>query len=319
MNSLRGVVVGVGNMGRHHARIIAETAGTELVAVVDPDPVARETAARRYGCAAHEQLATVGMFDFAVVAVPTAHHEAVTLEIFERGASVLIEKPLAPTIEGCLRLATAAEHAGVVLAIGHVERFNQAIHLLRERLQRPRLLQFERLSPRTERTSDSVVMDLMVHDLDLACHLTAEEPLTLDAAGSAVYSRSLDFACAHLVFPSGCVAALIASRITHDKIRRIAVSTDTEFLIADALRQDVAVKRETSVEFPDNAQAWYRQASIVEVPRLGPGIEPLKAQFGAFVDALREEGPNMVPPSEAMLAVRLALDIERRVSQAQWS
>lgn len=317
MNNLRGVVVGVGNMGRHHARIIAETVGVELLAVVDTDPVAGQAVAGRLGCTAHEALATVGEFDFAVVAVPSAMHEGVGLEIVARGASVLIEKPMASTVDGCLRLIEAAERAGVVLAVGHVERFNQAIRILRERLRRPHLLQFDRLSPRTDRTSESVVMDLMVHDLDLACHLAREEPSSVQARGACVYSQSLDYACAHLVFPSGCVAALIASRITHDKVRRVAASTDEEFLMADSLRQDVVVKREAIVEFPDDAQAWYRQASIIEVPRLGPGVEPLKAQMAAFLSALRGEAPPIVPADEAMLAVRLALDVERSAMRSE--
>jgi predicted dehydrogenase len=311
VRTLRGIVVGVGNMGRHHARIISVTPGVQLCGVVDTDLAAARSVASRFGSEAHETVATVSEFDFAVVAVPSTCHLSVGLEVIARGAAVLIEKPLAPTVNDCHRLVLAAEHAGVVLSVGHVERFNQALGILRDRLHNPKLLQFDRLSPPALRTRDSVVMDLMVHDIDLACHLAGEEPTQVQASGGTAYSLTLDYACAQLVFPSGCVASLVASRVTHDKIRRIAASTPSEFLMADSLRQEVIVKRETTVEFPDDAQAWYRQASIIEIPRLGAGVEPLKAQMSAFLRALRGEAPPVVTGAEAMLAVRLALDIER--------
>jgi predicted dehydrogenase len=224
--------------------------------------------------------------------------------------SLLVEKPLAGSPEEARGLVRAADAAGVLLGAGHVERFNPVVRVLQRMVSDPRFLQFERLSPFTPRIRDSVVFDLMVHDLDLACLLVRESPVEVLASGASVFSDGLDVASAILRFPSGAIASLQASRATQDKVRRIAVSERERFLVCDFVRQDVSIKRETEVEFSDDDEPLYRQASVVEVPYLDRRGEPLAMELEDFVGALRDGRPPTVDGEAGLLAVELAWAVE---------
>jgi len=310
MTRLRAAVVGVGNMGRHHARILGSMADVDLVAVVDPD---EERAARRaqpagaIACSAVSELPDV---DFAVVATPTATHMETACELMARGTHLLVEKPLASTVEEAQAIADAALAADVILAVGHVERFNAALRALGTLTESPLALSFERLSPYTPRIRDSVVFDLMVHDLDLACWITRSYPTRIEATGLSVFSESLDVAHAILEFPGGSIASLQASRITQDKVRRVSISEAQRYLVADSIREDLSIKRETSVDFYDAPSATYRQASVIEVPYLDRGGEPLARELRNVVDAVRAGSQPLVDAAAGVSAVQLATDIE---------
>lgn len=308
--SLRAAVIGAGMMGRHHIRILGGMSDVELVGVVDGDIARATAAAEPLGASAFASIAELPDVDLAVVAVPTPEHRAVALELLARGVHVLVEKPLAPSPTDALVIVEAAERAGVVLAVGHVERFNPAVMALARLVEQPLHMQFERLSPYTPRVGDSVVFDLMVHDLDLACMLAGGSPTRIETAGVIVFSDTLDIATALLVFESGCVAAITSSRATQDKIRRISVSERERFILADCLRQDVQIRRETQSEFLDDAGGTYRQASVTEIPYLDRRSEPLAAELRDFIEAVRGEHAPSVDGRAGLLAVDLARKVE---------
>lgn len=308
--SLRAAVIGAGMMGRHHIRILGGMSDVELVGVVDGDIARATAAAEPLDASAFASIAELPDVDLAVVAVPTPAHRAVALELLARGVHVLVEKPLAPSPTDALVIVEAAERAGVVLAVGHVERFNPAVMALARLVEQPLHMQFERLSPYTPRIGDSVVFDLMVHDLDLACMLAGGSPTRIETAGVTVFSDTLDIATALLVFESGCVAAITSSRATQDKIRRISVSERERFILADCLRQDVQIRRETQSEFLDDAGGTYRQASVTEIPYLDRRSEPLAAELRDFIEAVRGEHAPSVDGRAGLLAVDLARKVE---------
>lgn len=308
--SLRAAVIGAGTMGRHHIRILSGMPDIELVAVVDGDAGTAAAAAGPSGAAALASVAELPDIDLAVVAVPTPAHKPVALELFGRGVNVLVEKPLAPSPADARVIVDAAAAAGVVLAVGHVERFNPAVVALARLVEKPLYMQFERLSPYTPRIGDSVVFDLMVHDLDLACMLAGAAPLSVETAGVTVFSDTLDIATALLRFESGCVANVTSSRATQDKVRRISVSERDRFILADCLRQDVQIRRETRSEFLDDAGGTYRQASVTEIPYLDRRSEPLAAELRDFIEAVRGEHAASVSGAAGLLAVELAKKVE---------
>lgn len=308
MERIRAAVIGAGNMGRHHVRILDSMADVDLIAIVDPDTERARSHAETTGATVYASLGELPEIDFAVVATPTQYHLDTAMELINRGVHLLIEKPLASTPEEAQQIAEAAESARVTLAVGHVERFNAAVSVLVGLISEPLMLSFERLSPYTPRIKDSVVFDLMVHDLDLACWIAGGYPAKVSAGGSTVFSDSIDVASAVLEFESGCIATLQASRATQDKVRRIAVSERERFLLADTVRQDVSIKRETTVEF--EANGVYRQANVMEVPYLDRSGEPLARELRDVIDAIREGRVPTVDGAAGLAAVKLAHEVE---------
>lgn len=311
---LRAAVIGAGNMGRHHARILAAQPDVELMGVVDPDVVGARARIAAVGAPVFENIDTLPEVDFAVVATPTQNHLEAALEFIDRKTHLLIEKPLAGTPQDAERIVDAAEAANLVLAVGHVERFNAAISLVAGLTSRPVMLAFERLSPYTPRIKDSVVFDLMVHDLDLACWIADGYPVHVEAAATAVFSDSFDAASAVLEFKSGRIASLQASRITQDKVRRISISERERFIVADSIRQDVSIKRETSVEFEESGM--YRQANVVEVPYLDRSGEPLARELRDVINAITTGRAPLVDGRAGVNAVRLAYEVERAATRS---
>lgn len=312
--ALKAAVIGAGNMGRHHVRILGSMPDIELVGVVDPDVERAMPHARAAGTQVFASLDELPAVDLAVVATPTPYHARTAIALIERGVNVLVEKPLAGTPQDAQSIVEAAAKAGTLLATGHVERFNAAVSVLAKLVAEPLMVSFERLSPYTPRIRDSVVFDLMVHDLDLACWIAGGYPVSVQAAGTRVRSDSVDVASALLEFENGCIATLQASRMTQDKVRRIAVSERDRFLLADTVRQDVSIKRETTVEFEKTGM--YRQANVVEVPYLDRSGEPLARELRDFVNAVAAGSSPLVTGEDGLAAVRLAYEVERAASRS---
>ncbi len=216
-------------------------AGVELVAIADPRAEAATTAR---GVPVVPDSGSLPEIDFAVVSTPTASHAEVAGALIERGVHAPEEKPMAPSVAEAQAMAELADSHKVKLAVGHIERFNAAFAVLKRLVSAPVLASFERLSPFDPRVADSVVLDLMVHDLDLAMWIVGEYPSHVHAAGSIALSQSIDAASAVLRFPSGAVASVQASRVTQDKVRRAEVSEVDRFIVADSIRQDVLIKEE---------------------------------------------------------------------------
>jgi predicted dehydrogenase len=317
MRPLRAAVVGTGNMGRNHVRILGESPNAELVAVVDPDLERARAVAAASGATALAALDELPEIDVAVIASPTPYHAPAAEVLISRGVSLLVEKPFTSSVEEAEMLVALAREVGVTLAVGHVERFNAAFEMLAQLATDPVLLQFERLSPYTPRIGDSVVFDLMVHDLDLACWIAGGYPTRIEAAGVKVFSDTLDVATAVLEFDGGCIARIDASRATQDKVRRAAVSERERFLVADCLRQDISIKRQVEVgQTAEGGTPAYRQASVVETPWMPRIGEPLAREIEDFLAAVRDKRPPRVTGEAGLAAVRLAYEVERAASRS---
>ena len=300
---IRVGVVGVGHLGRHHARIYAGLPGVRLVAVVDRDAARAREVAAACGCAALDSVDDLArQIDAASVAVPTVSHAEVAATLLEAGVDVLVEKPLAPTLAAAEGIVELAERHGRRLMVGHVERFNPAVLALVERVHEPRFFEIHRLAAFSARSNDiDVVLDLMIHDLDLVLHLARSEATSVEAVGLAAVTDKVDIANARIRFASGCVANLTASRISTEPVRRVRVFQPHTYLACDTQRRVLECYRLTAE--PGGAPSIGHEVVTVE------DAEPLALELGAFVESVRAGVP---PPVDGRQAVQ-ALDLAERV------
>ena len=306
----RVALVGAGVMGANHARVLASLRECELVAVVEQDPVRGEAVAALAG-ATH--LTSIDQLPDDVTAVvlatPTELHEEMGLAVLETGRDLFIEKPIASSAEGGRLLADAAAASGRIVMVGHIERFNPAFVELRRFLDEPIHLEFTRVGPYSPRITTDVVLDLMIHDLDLALALAGSPVRSVSAAGRTVLSDSLDLATALLVFESGLTATLTASRVAQTKVRSIEVTQKESSATADLVRQDLTLHRLHHSEFLSEGVPVYRQSGIVEIPYVDQRGEPLAMELRHFVECVAERTPPAVGAAEALAALELALAI----------
>ncbi|MCL2024335.1 MAG: Gfo/Idh/MocA family oxidoreductase [Coriobacteriia bacterium] len=311
MSQLRGAVFGAGRMGRHHVRIMSQHPDVELVGVVDPDLACAQEVAAPWGAPVFASMDELPPIDVAVVVTPTHCHGEIALTLIERNVNLLIEKPLAECPETARQIVDAAKAAGVKLAVGHVERFNPAIQTLSRLSDDPKMISIERLSPYTPRIKDSVIYDLTVHDVDLACWLAKSSPVKVSAAGTKVFSETIDVASTVIEFENGCIATIQTSRVTQDKVRRITIAEPERFFIADTLRQEIEIKREAEVKYTrENDEVVFSQASVVEIPTLVSGGEPLRLEQDDFYDAVLSKREPLVTGEDGLRAVELVEQIE---------
>ncbi|MBI4341496.1 MAG: Gfo/Idh/MocA family oxidoreductase [Candidatus Omnitrophica bacterium] len=297
---LRVGVIGVGHVGRRHAEIYAAMPTVRLAAVCDIDPGCTKPLAESLRCEAvtdYRQLAAA--VDAVSLAAPTSLHAPIGRWLLARGIHVLIEKPIATTLAEAEALIRAARRRGVILQVGHVERFNAAIHAAMDHLTHPRFIEVHRLSPYPFRGTDvSVVLDVMIHDLDLILLLVRSSVRRIEALGVPVLSPSEDIANARLEFASGCVANLTASRISDETIRRIRVFQEDSYLSIDYKAQTVEL-----------AHKGARGIERVNLPvNQRP---PLQDELAAFIDAVRTGTSPVVSGADARAALALALRIEK--------
>ncbi len=304
---LRLAVVGAGHMGALHARKIAELAQSgddvALSAVVDVDALRRSAVIAAHGGRAAELGELPGLADAAIVAVPTVAHAAVVAPLLRSGLDVLLEKPIAATLEEAESLLADAHAGGRIFQIGFLERFNAALRRVRARIERPRFVEVHRLGPFPGRATDvDVVRDLMIHDLDILHHLLGEEPERVEAIGVPVLSREIDIANARLVYPGGCVANLTASRVSGTPLRKLRLFQASGYLSIDFLAQSaVAFHR-----FDGEGDA----APRIEMEKLEIDREDaLLAQLRSFLDAVRTRRRPDVPAEEALATLRTALRV----------
>jgi len=304
---LRVAAIGVGYLGRHHARILSALDGARLVAVAD---INRERAAAvalplgaRPVVDAHGLLADV---DAISVAVPTESHVEVALPFLEQGIGVLIEKPLARTVAEADRLIAAAQASGAVLAVGHTERFNPAVAVARAHVRAPRFIEVHRLGTFPERSLDiDVVFDLMIHDLDVVLSMVESEVAAVEAVGVPVLTDRVDIANARLRFESGCIANLTASRISRDRTRKIRFFQPDAYVSIDYAEQEVEVYR---LRRGDGARPEIEGGKL-DVPR----EEPLRRELADFVSAVRNHRSPAVTGHDGRRALALAQLITERI------
>lgn len=291
-------MIGAGQFGKNHCRVIHECDRAELAAVVDIDPArAAEMTAAYGGEALTEYRALAGRVDAAIIATPTSAHAEVGCRLLEDGLDLLVEKPLAPDLESADRLVATAEKAGRILQVGHLERFNPAVVELERRAELPLFFEIHRMNLFSPRSLDvDVVLDLMIHDVDVVLALTGAEPEEIRAAGVSILSPRVDIANVRLQFANGCVANLTASRISTERVRKLRLFQPSQYLSLDYTRQDLAI---FSV---NNGQIGFEQAPVTKG-------EPLKLQLETFLDSLETRKILKNSSGDARQSLSVALSI----------
>ncbi|MGF1674545.1 MAG: Gfo/Idh/MocA family oxidoreductase [Rivularia sp. (in: cyanobacteria)] len=320
---IRVGVIGVGNMGQHHTRVLSSMKDVELVGVADIDIERGLETASKYKTKFFEDYCELLPHVEAVcIAVPTRLHYAVGINCLLAGIHVLIEKPIAANISEAESLVNAAAESGCILQVGHIERFKPAFGELTKIIKTDELLALEahRMSPYSNRANDvSVVLDLMIHDIDLLLELAAAPVVKLAASGTCTpNSTYLDYVTATLGFANGIVATLTASKITHRKIRRIVAHSKNSFTEADFLNNEIWIHRYPTNSITDNRQT-YRQDGLIEKVYTS-NVEPLGAELEHFVNCVRGGNQPSVGGEQALKALRLASLIEQMaVSDKVWN
>ena len=309
MSELRIGVIGCGVMGSNHARVAQQLGRARLAAVVDADTARAEVLAKPAGAIAASRIEDVlEHIDLAIIALPTALHLTAAMACIDAGVHMLIEKPIASTAEDGLKIVTAARDAGVMLAVGHIERFNAAIAELPRLLEAPVHFTATRVNPYSPRISDGVVHDLMIHDLDIVAWLAGPERTVVDVSGVSRTTRSdrEDLAVATLRFDNGLTAMFETSRIAQQKVRSLEVVQEESVIVADLLRQDITIHRMSRTEYSTDDGVRYRQSSVIEVPFLDQRGEPLMRELEDVVSAVLDSRPPRVTGEDGLRAVQLA-------------
>lgn len=308
----RLAIFGAGVMGANHARVANRTSGVQLVGIIDLDEQKRTslaTATRTANAPSLADLLTQTGVDAVVIASPTATHFELAVQCIDAGLHVLVEKPMAPTVAEATEMAERAQRAGVVLTVGHVERFNPAVRELLRQSKSPLHIEFSRVGPFTPRVSDNVVIDLMIHDLDLARALARSEVRSIQAITQATHTTGPDMAIALIEFQNGVTSSVTASRISQQRIRSVAVTEKDAVFAGDLIRQDVMIHRMQHVEYVSEGGARYRQSGVVEMPFIENRNEPLAEELGCFIRAIQTGSPLEVLPADGIAAVQLVHDV----------
>ncbi len=302
---LRLAVVGAGQFGRNHCRAIHESERAELCAVVDTDPTRSAEMAALYAAQPLTDIRELaGKVDAAVVAVPTTAHEAVGVALLEAGIDVLVEKPIAVDLPSAGRLIESAERHGRILQVGHLERFNPAVMELERRVTLPLFFEIHRLNLFSPRSLDvDVVLDLMIHDVDIVLSFTGAEPQEIRAAGISVLSEKVDIANVRFQFLNGCVANLTASRVSTERVRKLRLFQPQQYLSLDYERKDLAI-----FTVGEGRKIGFEQARIAK-------DESLKLQLEAFLDCVEKRNSPKCSGPGARLTLGVALSILDKIRE----
>jgi predicted dehydrogenase len=302
-------VVGVGALGRQHARVWASLPGARLVGVHDRDPARAAAVAAEFGCdVALDPGSLLSEVRAVSVAVPTVDHHEVALRALERGCDVLVEKPMTATLAEADALVERAGRDGRVLQIGHIERFNPATEVLLDAVRTPRFIEVHRLGSFSPRSLDvDVVLDLMIHDLDIVLALDGSEPAQIEAVGVPVLTPRVDIANARIRFASGLIANLTASRVSLEKVRKFRVFAPRTYVSVDFTAREAQVFR---LEM-DAAGA----PRITSHKRGAPDEEPLRRQLAAFLQAVRDRSRPVVAGADGRRALALAHAVLGRMEE----
>lgn len=307
-SGLRVAAIGVGHLGRHHARILSSLPEVNLAAVVDTNRARAEEVAAAYGTRALSDVGDLAAreVDAVTIAVPTELHRDIALPFLKAGIPALVEKPIARSVSEADDMIGAASKTNVTLAVGHTERFNPAVDAARPLLAAPRFIEVHRLGAFPDRSLDiDVVFDLMIHDLDVLLSLVQSEVETVDAVGVPVLTPKVDIANARLRFASGCTANVTASRISRERVRKIRFFQPAAYVSIDYAAQKLEVWRLVT--------SGGAQPSIEggEVPVVSE--EPLKRELVDFVEAVTQRRAPGVPGEQGRRALELAQRITNRI------
>ena len=292
-------MIGAGVFGRHHLRILSKSESAELAGVVDTDSERATAAAAEYGCPAHASPAELaGKIDAAVVAVPTSAHAEVGCALLASGADLLVEKPIAADLASARRLVDTASRHNRILQVGHLERFNPAVTALQKIVRLPLFFEIHRLSLFSPRSLDvDVVLDLMIHDLDIVLDLAGMLPEEIRAAGISILSDKVDIANVRLAFPGGCIANLTASRVSTERVRKLRLFQPHQYISLDYQKQEAV-----AFTVSGNQQLGFQPLPVAKE-------EPLRLEVESFLDAVARRGRPLVAGEEGLRALEVALAI----------
>jgi predicted dehydrogenase len=318
MKLVRIGVIGAGVMGERHCRVCANLPRVELVGVVDPNQERGRQVAEAYETTFFaDHRALFSQVDAVTIAASTPLHHALATEFLEQGLHAMVEKPITETIEEAQQLVQMADERGLILQVGHIERFNPAFIELKHVTEGMKLIgiNMRRLSPfDTSNIDVDVIRDLMIHDLDLTTALVESELEGITAWGRSISTGTIDHAVANLSFKDGPIATLFASRVTEQKVRAIEIIADGAYVEADLLNKTVMVHRRTFPQYLDNHNITkYRQESIIERIHV-PMFEPLMLELRHFVDCVRQNRRSDVPGRDGLRALELAEAVARFIS-----
>ena len=306
MKRVRVGVIGVGRLGNEHARLYAGMKSCLLVGVVDTRRNrAREVAGKHKVSAFADYASLFGKVEAVSIAVPTDFHYTIARDFLKRDIHVLLEKPITRTLEEAGKLVSISEKRNVILQVGHVERFNSALRQIERKIKDPRFIECHRLGPYQERgTEVSVVLDLMIHDIDIILSLVKSRVKRIDAVGVRVLSPYEDIANARIVFANGAVANLTSSRISPEKLRKIRIFEKDTYVSLDFLNQNLSVYRRS-------ARGIIKESPTVE------RIEPLKSELEDFIDSISRKRTPLVSGRLAREALRVALNISKQIETSR--
>lgn len=305
---MKVAVIGVGHLGRHHARILSATPAVELMAVVDINRDRAEQVAAEFATRAFTDWRDLAEVEAVTIATPTATHLAIAEPLVARGVHALVEKPMTRTTREADRLMETARRRGVVLAIGHTERFNPAVVRAREMIADPRFIEVHRLGTFPDRSLDiDVVFDLMIHDLDLVLDIVGQPVASLEAVGVPVLTPRVDIANVRLRFERGCIANLTASRISRDRVRKIRFFQRDAYVSIDYAAQELELWRLV----PRSGAMPAIEGGKIEIQR----EKPLKRELDDFVAAVRDHRAPGVTAVQGRAALALAEQIVDKMSE----
>jgi predicted dehydrogenase len=335
MDQIPVAVIGVGRMGRHHARIYHELPQAKLLAVVDHDADRAGTLADQFNCDAlgslDELLTKYPQLRAVSIAVPTVHHAAVAGPLIEKGIACLIEKPLAPTAAAAKRLVELAARRKVLVQVGHTERFNPAVRAIADLQVRPRFIEVDRVSPMTFRSIDvGVVFDIMIHDLDIILMMARSPIRDVRAVGVPVLGKHEDVANARIEFEDGCVANLTASRLALKTERKLRLFSESTYVSLDyAKKTGVIISRTANAQALDDIRQQIEAGadlsdinymSLVNVQNIEvDDEEPLKAELSNFLDAVDGRAKPAVDAAAGLLAVEAAEAVVNSIRSHKWT
>ncbi len=296
-------VIGVGSIGTNHARIFSEIENVELVGVVDIDFLRAQNVASKYKCTPYKNYAEIiDLVNAVTIAVPTTLHFRIAMDCLKNGKDILIEKPITSIIKEAEELVSVATKKNLIIQVGHLERFNAGFSLISSMVDKPRLIESQRLSPFPNRSTDvDVTLDLMIHDIDIILSLVKSGITDLRATGAKVLTDNIDIAYAWLEFGNGCIAEAVASRIAAQKVRQLKVYQHNAYLNLDYQTQEVSCYK----KIDDKIKA--------EITR--PGLmEPLKEQLISFVEYVNKRARPRVSAIEGKNALQIALKISDMIN-----
>ncbi len=312
MQKIRAAVIGVGYLGRFHAQKYAQAAECELVAVSDARQEAREKVAAEVGTlAVADYRELLGKVDAVSVVTPTPAHFSIARDFIAAGAHVLVEKPITETVAEARELIEFAARHKKVLQVGHLERFNAAILAAEPHLRSPNFVECIRMAPYRERGTDvNVVLDLMIHDIDIVQNIVGAAITSIDAIGTPVFSEEIDIANARIHFANGCVANTTASRVSMKTERKMRIFEDDAYLSLDLQQKILTVIRKRDASAPPGPLPV-----TIEEQNLDQG-DALKAEIASFLECIRTGRPPVVPGEAGLMALETAMRITEQVMQS---